>query len=64
MNALWYNSLLKTPYIKKQCELIDIWHSMDDLQQKTEKYRKWLRKGPLEKDLAFFLLNYNFKILF
>ena len=50
MNTLWYKSLSKTPVSKT---IIDTWHSMDNLSQKR-KYRKWLRKGPLEKDLTFF----------
>ena len=52
MNTLWYK-FDQRPLYKKQQKIIDIWHSMDNLQQKR-KHRKWIRKDPLEKDLTFF----------
>ena len=58
MNTLWLKSLSKTPASKT---------AENDIQwiicNKIKKYGKWQRKGPLEKDLNFFLLNDNFKTL-
>ena len=49
MSKLWYKSLSTTP-ISKTVE--NYWYSITS--NKIEKYRKWLRKYPSEKDLTCF----------
>ena len=52
MSTLWYRSLSKTP-ISKTGKLL-IFDILWIICDKIEKYRKWLRKDPLEKGLSFF----------
>ena len=46
-------SLYEDPYVKNSGKLL-IFDILWIICNKLEKYRKWLRKGPLEKDLIFF----------
>ena len=51
MSILWYKSWYY-PYIKNSGKLL-IFDILWIICHKIEKYKKWIRKGPLEKDLIF-----------
>ena len=52
MNTLWYKSI-KDSCIKNSGKLL-IFDILWIICDKIKKYRKWIGKGPLEKDVTFF----------
>ena len=53
ISALWHKSFSKVPISKNSGKLL-IFETLWIICNKIEKYRKWIWKGTLEKDLTFF----------